>query len=403
MQADGCIPEHWTWSTIGQACELNPRRDSLNGHEADTTVTFVPMPAVDATSGTISSPQVRPLSEVRKGYTAFKQGDVIMAKITPCMENGKAAIVRELENGLGFGSTEFHVLRPNGVATAEYLYHYIRQQSFRRAAEAEMTGSVGQRRVPADFLRDAPIPIPPIEEQQRIAAKLDDLLGRVAATRERLNRVPAILRRFRQSVLAAAVSGRLSNNPAHDGDLPSGWTSSPFGVLVENYDGRRIPVKADDRKKRLGPYPYYGASGVIDHIDAFLFDGDYLLVSEDGANLLARSTPIAFMASGQFWVNNHAHVVRAKDDVDPVYLQHFINGLDVQEYVTGSAQPKLTQAALNRIPVPLPPLREQQQIVQTADSLLALADATEGHHDTGASRAGRIAESLLARAFSGGL
>src|SRR5205823_5142697 len=102
---------------------------------------------------------------VRSGYTAFRDGDVIMAKITPCMENGKAAIVRNTTNSLGFGSTEFHVLRPNGVALAEYLFYFIRQESFRAAAEAEMTGSVGQRRVPAAFLQAAELPLPPLAEQ----------------------------------------------------------------------------------------------------------------------------------------------------------------------------------------------------------------------------------------------
>jgi type I restriction enzyme, S subunit len=110
------------------------------------------MPAVDAEKGAITKPEARPFGKVRKGYTSFREDDVIMAKITPCMENGKAAIARALHNGLGFGSTEFHVFRSNGAILPDFLYHFIRQESFRKAAEHEMTGSVGQKRVPASFL-----------------------------------------------------------------------------------------------------------------------------------------------------------------------------------------------------------------------------------------------------------
>jgi type I restriction enzyme S subunit len=126
------------------------------------------------------------------------------------MENGKVAIARNLTNGLGFGSTEFHVLRSKGAIIPEYLFHYLRQEWFRRTAEAEMTGSVGQRRVPKEFLHNFLIPLPPLDEQKRIVAKVEELLARVNGTKERLAKVSAILKRFRQSVLAAACSGQLT-------------------------------------------------------------------------------------------------------------------------------------------------------------------------------------------------
>jgi type I restriction enzyme S subunit len=145
--------------------------------------------------------------------------------------------------------------------------------------------------------------------------------------------------------------------------LPKNWTWATIEQITENFDGRRIPLKSDDRDKRSGRYPYYGASGIIDDIDDFLFDGDYLLIAEDGANLLSRSTPIAFKASGKFWVNNHAHVVRTTGDMPLSFLANYLNGTDLTFSITGSAQPKLTQAALNRLPVPLPPIEEQAHIV----------------------------------------
>ena len=141
----------------------------------------------------------------------------------------------------------------------------------------------------------------------------------------------------------------------------------PFGQVVENRDALRVPLKKSDREQRDGPYPYYGASGVIDNIDEFIFEGPHLLIGEDGANLLARSTPIAFMADGKFWVNNHAHVLRATDKADLKYLTYFFETLDLEPYVTGTAQPKLTRRNLDRILVPLPPLPEQRRIAAILD------------------------------------
>ncbi|MDM8532781.1 restriction endonuclease subunit S, partial [Anaerolineales bacterium HSG25] len=145
-----------------------------------------------------------------------------------------------------------------------------------------------------------------------------------------------------------------------------------MGDIVENHDQKRIPLKSADRSLRSGKYPYYGASGIIDYIDDYLFDGDYLLIGEDGANLLARATPIAFKASGKFWVNNHAHVVKPKSNVLLDWLVRFFDVLDLKPFVTGSAQPKLAQRLFNTIPVPLPPLDEQKQIAAILDKADAL-------------------------------
>ena len=106
-------------------------------------------------------------------------------------------------------------------------------------------------------------------------------------------------------------------------ELPEGWISTKFEEITQNFDGKRIPLKSSDRKKRQGYYPYYGASGVIDYIDDYIFDGEFLLISEDGANLVARNTPIAFTAKGQFWVNNHAHIVKTHCNIPLKYLRLF--------------------------------------------------------------------------------
>jgi type I restriction enzyme S subunit len=204
------LPEGWEVAKLPDVCELNPGKRNGSHVTGETQVTFVPMAAVDADLGQITKSIVRPYAEVARGFTAFQENDVIMAKITPCMENGKAAIARGLNNGIGFGSTEFHVFRNSKAILPEYLFYFIRQDSFRKSAEATMTGSVGQKRVPVDFLKDTILPIAPLNEQRRIVAKLEELLGRVDTVQARLTTMPHILKRFRQSVLAAACSGRLT-------------------------------------------------------------------------------------------------------------------------------------------------------------------------------------------------
>ncbi|MBP1908443.1 restriction endonuclease subunit S [Methanolobus bombayensis] len=421
MQQKSELPEGWELPYLKDILEINPSKPKQGAVPSDTTVTFVPMPAVDADSGSINAPEVRTFSEVRKGYTAFQNEDVIFAKITPCMENGKTAIARNLLNNLGFGSTEFIVLRSNGAIVPDYLHHYIRQDSYRKLAEANMTGSVGQKRVPKEFVQKTLIPLPPLSEQQRIVAVIKTLFARLDATRERLDNVPKVLKTFKQAVLAAACDGRLTedwrNSNEHvealsspknttennDMNLPISWTYAAFKSIVNNLDGKRIPLKSADRKKRQGSYPYYGASGIIDYIDDYIFEGKFLLISEDGANLVARNTPIAFIAEGQFWVNNHAHIVQTIDNIPLEYLEIFFNGFDLQHYITGSAQPKLTQGSLNKIQIPLPSLPEQIEIVRRVEVLFAFADSIEAKVAAAREKSDQLRQSILAKAFSGEL
>ena len=135
--------------------------------------------------------------------------------------------------------------------------------------------------------------------------------------------------------------------------------------ISENCDSQRKPVTSGNRE--AGEYPYYGASGIVDYVSDYIFDGDYLLVSEDGANLLARSTPIAFSISGKNWVNNHAHVLRFETYATRRYVEFYLNSIDLSPWISGGAQPKLNQKSLNKINIPLPSLAEQKRIVGILD------------------------------------
>ena len=183
---------------LGEICTVNPRKRKLEHSVEDAVVSFVPMAAVDERFGTITVREERPLSDVSKGFTAFENGDVLFAKITPCMENGKIALARNLTNGVGRGSTEFFVLRPSDRVLGEYIYHFLRQLRFREAAKESFTGTAGQQRVPKSFMENALVPLPTLDEQQRIVG----ILNRAART-ERLRVLAA--NRLREFISALYI------------------------------------------------------------------------------------------------------------------------------------------------------------------------------------------------------
>ena len=149
--------------------------------------------------------------------------------------------------------------------------------------------------------------------------------------------------------------------------MSSEWPLAKLGDLTVNLDTKRKPVKEADRKP--GPYPYYGASGIVDYVDGYIFDGEHLLIAEDGENLRTRQTPIAFRACGKFWVNNHAHIVVGNERASTRYLEYAVLASDITSYLTGAVMPKLTQGNMNRIKVPCPPRDVQDQIVGVLGSL----------------------------------
>ncbi len=203
------IPSDWKVMTIQEVADVNPRLKK-EGIPDNLAVSFVPMPSVGAGDGSIDVSQSRVFSDVKKGYTAFQEGDVLFAKITPCMENGKMTVVPMVINGYGFGSTEFHVLRPKPGISAKYLYHFISSKDFRSKAERYMTGAVGQKRVSATYLKEHSIPVAPLEQQESIVAEIEKQFSRLDEAVTSLKRAKANLKRYKVAVLKAAVEGKLT-------------------------------------------------------------------------------------------------------------------------------------------------------------------------------------------------
>ena len=190
-------------------------------------------------------------------------------------------------------------------------------------------------------------------------------------------------------------------------EIPEGWEWVRFGTITINRDSERIPLSVDERSKLMKTYDYYGASGVIDKVDKYLFNKPLLLIGEDGANLINRSTPIAFIAKGKYWVNNHAHVLDYVNEDLMQYMCWYINAISLVDYVTGTAQPKMNQEKMNSILVALPPLEEQKRIVTKIEELLPKVEeygkAQEALDKLNAELPERLKKSILQEAISGRL
>ena len=281
------------------------------------------------------------------------------------------------------GADGTKVLSPKQGVNPKYLFYAIH----RFGPETQ-----GYRRH-FPILKQQQIPLPPVVEQERIVEKLDALFRRIDDASNRLNQILT----HSQALFASALDETFS-------PLTGTSLTKPFGEVVVNHDGKRIPIKASERKTTKGDYPYYGATGIIDYVDDYIFDGERLLISEDGANLVARKYPIAFIAAGKYWVNNHAHIVDAKPELTSNhYLETYFAWVNLDPYITGAAQPKLSQKKLNTIPVPLPPLKEQRRIVEHLDGL---NERIQGLEKTTLDRLDHLAAlkaSLLNAAFRGEL
>lgn len=203
----GDVPAHWEVKRLRFTLSLNPVKSELNIPE-DTLVSFVPMEAVNFDKDLTLSEE-RNLDEVYKGYTYFKNGDVVLAKITPCFENGKSAIAQNLTNGIAFGTTELHVLRSQDSINNHFLYYLIKSDSFMKIGESEMYGAGGQKRVPEEFIKNFLIGLPPYYEQVTIADYLDQETAKIDDLCDTVNQTIGRLKEYRTALITQAVTGKI--------------------------------------------------------------------------------------------------------------------------------------------------------------------------------------------------
>ena len=280
---------------------------------------------------------------------------------------------------------------------SRFLYHYFLSTEFRKYLE-NITHNATIAHYTISQIENTPVPLPPLDVQNRIVNVLDNfekicsdlnigLPAEIEARQKQYEYYRDKLLTFADTgntILSRAEQSRAEQSRAEQSRALIKLLQYVFGYAVvtlediaENCDSMRKPVTSG--KREAGEYPYYGASGIVDYVKDYIFDGDYLLVSEDGANLLARSTPIAFSISGKNWVNNHAHVLKFGCYETRRFVEFYLNSIDLTPYISGGAQPKLNQKNLNRIEIPLPSQERQKYIVYILDRFDAICnDLTSG-------------------------
>jgi len=301
-----------------------------------------------------------------------------------------------IKDGAGIGRVSRHPEKSSIIATMQYILpkkgfdiqfinyflNYIDFEKYR-------TGST----IPHIYYKDyksEPFPLVNIDEQKRIVVKLDECFEAIDKARANVEKNLNNAKELFQSQLNQIFSQK--------GD---GWVEKKLGEVCENLDSRRIPITKN--KRISGDIPYYGASGIVDYVADFIFNEDLLLVSEDGANLLARTYPIAFSVSGKTWVNNHAHALKFDNIGSQKFIEYYLNSIKLDDYVSGMAQPKLNQKMLNAIIVPYPEIKTQEKIVSNFDDLKSQTQSLESNYQQELDALDELKKSILQKAFNGEL
>jgi len=446
------LPKGWDQLPLSSVAEVNPHKPGKDELPADALVTFVPMPALHADVADIVEPETRTFGEARSHYTAFREDDVLFAKITPCMENGKIAVASDLENGIGFGSSEFHVVRPRPGLDPRFVKYVLRQRSFRREAEAKMTGSVGQKRVPKAYLENVPIPVAPPVEQARIADRVDLILEQLAPTRSRLQRAANVLAAFRRTVYQAACRGELTTGwremhpasasadelveeiasdrrkkgvkeirrgPLHTNlpVLPRGWTWCRVAEIATVQLGGTPSRGKDDYWN--GGVPWVSSGEVANcRISETAEKVTKAGLANSSAKLYPKGTVLIAMIGegktrGQSAIldieaatnQNVAGVLVDESRISAEYVWRWALG----EYVRtraegrGGAQPALNKKKVGELLLPLPRHEEQLEIARLVDRLLVRADEVSSAIRRATDRASAIEDATLRKALRGEL
>lgn len=411
------LPEGWAQTVISDIADVNPKKIEA---EAEALSGFVPMPhAPTDFNGTLSFEE-KPWGEIKKSYTNFQDHDVIVAKVTPCFENGKAAIVRGLPNGIGAGSSEFYVLRPaiKEVST-RFLFSIVKSHKFLQEGAANMTGAVGLRRVPRAFVETFPIALPPLAEQKVIANKLDTLLAQVETTKARLDRIPKILKTFRQSVLAAAVSGKLTEE--WRGAKKVSFNPTRLKAITA-ISGGKTPSKSNSNYWEGGDIPWVSPKDMKTDLIASSQDkitkeaidtggmklvpsNSILVVTRSG--ILAHSFPVARTLAPVTINQDIKALVPNLGFISPEFLFYLLKGLErriLEECPkAGTTVSSVETSLLMNLEFELPSLEEQTEIVRRVEELFAFADSIEQKTNAALERVNNLTQSILAKAFRGEL
>lgn len=387
---------------LAEVAEINPRRKAIERAD-DALTSFVPMEAVDDVLGEVTQVISQPFSKVRKGYTYFENGDVIFAKITPCMQNGKHAVVGNLIDGFGFGSTEFHVVRASSEILPEWIHYFLRRKETLDAATRTFTGAVGQQRVPSSFLENLELPVPPVEEQRQIATRLKAQLAEVETARQ------AAQAQVKETELLRARLLRQTFDALYDTPqkVLGEWAKTTSGSTPPRGD-KRYWSPAEISWVKTGEVAF----APITHTEEAI---SRQALAECSLTLLPpRTVLIAMIGQGktrgqsaileiEATTNQNCFAILPNDTWDTDFLHYWLMASyqDLRELSAsrGGSQSALNGALLNALEIPAPSINEQRRIVANLKSQLAETDALRAALDVQHHELERLPRAVLAEAF----
>ena len=386
------VPDGWVWSTLGEVSDYGKCKTSpVTSIKDDEWV--LELEDIEKDTGRLVKQIARRERYINGSRHAFSKGQVLFSKLRTYLNKVLVA------PGNGYCTTEIIPISPQNGVTPEYLNLVLRSPYFLDYTSQCGYGVKMPRLGTSDAIK-ALIPIPPYKEQRRIVESVDnytDIVERIQFEKEQLVKYVSDCKSV---ILELAIHGKLvpqdptdepaieflrrinpnyapSDNLHYDGELPKGWAICLLTDVCGILDSQRRPVNADERAKRNASggvkYPYYGATGQVGTIDDYLFDGSFILLGEDGAPFLEPNSPIAYPVSGKIWVNNHAHILSPK--CNDRYLLSYLNSIEYRPYVTGTTRLKLTQEAMRRIVIALPPQKEQVRILAVIEAAFKELDA----------------------------
>lgn len=380
----GAIPAHWGVKPLRFACVLNPSKSEVGHLPSSAEVSFLPMESLGE-DGTLALGESRLLGEVYQGFTYFRDGDVIVAKITPCFENGKGALCRGLNGGIGFGTTELHVLRPGPDTHPMFLWYVTKSHQFRAIGEGMMQGAAGQKRVPDDFLKGCVLPLPPLTEQCAIATFLDRETAAIDALVRKKERLIELLQEKRQALITQAVTRGLNPSvPMKDtgiewlGQIPAHWDvkrlkyaarlesgHTPSRTVPEYWENCTIPWISLNETSYLREHVFIADTS--NYINELGLANSSARVLPEGTVVLSRDATVGVcgilsrpMATSQHFVN-----WVCSDSLLPLYLLFVFRGPMQDEFerlTNGATLRTIGLPDVKSFRVPLPPVEEQQAI-----------------------------------------
>ena len=389
------VPENWVWVRLGAIAEIVTGGTPSKKHPEYYGGNFPFYKPSDLDQGRLTYDASEYLSEEGKK----------VSRIIP--KNSTAVCCIGSIGKCGYlmceGTTNQQINSAIPKINSLCLYYYLCTENFVQNL-LSMASATTIAIVNKSKMESCAFPLPPLSEQQRIVERIEELFAKIDEAKERLQEAVDSFAVRKAAILHKAFTGELTKQwRRENGVSDESWEEKKLSEITENQDSKRIPLSKSQRDNMNRIYDYYGASGIIDKVDDYIFEGKKLLIGEDGANLVTRSKDIAFIADGKYWVNNHAHILDAKDTVLLMYLCHYINNMDLIPYVTGSAQPKLTQAKMNNIKIFLPTIPEQHEIVRLIDDLLARERSAQQATEQVLASIDLMKKSILARAFRGEL